>query len=273
MASTLIPAAPADGSAPPTSAYHPAAVNPDNCQALRYSADTKDRRWSPMVYAAFQCKKKPVSGSNLCERCLKHKQAYDAAIAAGAPVAAQRDADWSGYVGDLASIPSYSHIAGSMWYLEGKPTWNGAEKPRTAKQEGRLDKRPLVKDVELEHFADGHIQLDIERLCALNQITGAQLLAVICRMEGRVIKAAGSRVEMCARIRRLIAKRSAAPQEAGDEAPALEVTEAPKAKAKAKKAGRTELRARIAELEARLAAVEAERDAATQKLAAVAAVL
>lgn len=266
MASTLIPAAPADGSAPPTGAYHPAAINPELCQALRYSSDTADRRWSPMVYAAFQCKKKPVSDSGdrtLCERCLKHCLAYEAAVAAGASVAIQRDADWSGYVGDLASIPPYSHIAGSMWYLEGKPTWNGVPKPKTAKQEGRLDKRPLVKDVELEHFADGAVDMDIERLSALNQITGAQLLAVICRMEGRAIKAAGSKMEMCARIRRLHAKRSAA---AAAEAPTLEVDEVEPPAPKAKKPGRKELRNRIAELEAQLAA-------ATQKLAAAAAAL
>lgn len=233
MTSTLIPAA-ADGAAPPIAAYHPTTINPDNCLARRYSSDTKDRRWSPMVYAAFQCKKKPVSGSDLCERCGRHERKYTDAVAAGAAVAVLRDIDWSGRVGDMASIPAHSHIAGSQWHLD-RCVWTGAPKPKTAKQEGRLDKRPLVKDVELEHFADGTIDLDIERLSALNQITGAQLLAVINRMVAppTPIKAAGTKKEMCARIRRLHAARThAAGGAAAATAPVLEVHEEPAAKPK-----------------------------------------
>lgn len=268
MSSTLIPAAPADGSAPPVAAYHPTEINPDNCQARRYSSDTKDRRWSPMVYAAFQCKKKPVSDSDLCERCLKHALTYDAAVAAGAAVAVLRDIDWSGRVSE--PVLAHSHIAGSQWHLE-RCVWTGAPKPKTAKQEGRLDKRPLVKDVELEHFADGTVDLDIERLSALNQITGAQLLAVINRMVAppSPIKAAGTKKEMCARIRRL---QAVGTHVAGGAAPALEVQEAEPAE-KPKAAGRKELRATIAARDQEIAALREQLAAATQKLAAVTAAL
>jgi hypothetical protein len=36
---------------------------------------------------------------------------------------------WQGVVTDMASLPATSHIAGSAWFLSGKPKWLGAARP------------------------------------------------------------------------------------------------------------------------------------------------
>ena len=291
MASTLIPVAPADGSAPPVAAYHPTAVDPTKCQALRYSADTKDRRWTPMVYRAIQCTKMPVRDHDICERCLKHAQAYDDAVAAGKPVAVLREIDWSGRVGDLASIPAHSHIAGSKWYTDGVVSgtikWTGVEKPKTTKQEHRLKRRPATSDTELKHFAEGRIELNIEHMAGpANTVTRKQLQEIIRRLGGTDMS--GSKAQLCARIRKLkdpaydpVAEAwaaeeakaaAAAAKKAAKEAEKAAAKEAAKAeKAAAKEAAKAERAAARAMAKVQKAAAKkAAREAAQAQKAAMA---
>lgn len=263
MASTLIPVAPADGSAPPVAAYHPTAIDPTKCQALRYSADTKDRRWTPMVYRAIQCPKMPVRDHDICERCLKHAQAYDDAVAAAKPVAVLREIDWSGRVGDLASIPAHSHIAGSKWHTDGVVSgtikWTGVEKPKTTKQEHRLKRRPATSDTELAHFADGRIELNIEHMAGpANTVTRKQLQEIIRRLGGTDVS--GSKAQLCARIRKL---KDPAYDPAAEAAAAAEAKAAAAAAAKAERAA-----AKAAAKAEREAAKEARRVAAAAAKAA-----
>lgn len=283
MASTLIPVAPADGSAPPVAAYHPTEINPALCQALRYSADTKDRRWTPMVYRAIQCTKMPVRDHDICERCLRQAQKYDDAVAAGKPVAVLREIDWSGRVGDLASIPAHSHIAGSQWHTDGVVSgtikWTGVEKPKTTKQEHRLKRRPATSDTELKHFADGRIELNIEHMAGpANTVTRKQLQDIIRRLGGTDVS--GSKTVLCARIRLLktpgydpvAAAAAAAEAKAAAAAAKKAAKEAAKAeKAAAKEAAKAERAAARAMAKVQKAAAKkAAREAAQAQKAAMA---
>ena len=109
-------------SAPPTiESYHPASVDPTLCIGRRYT--DADRRWSPMVYGARQCKAlrpsvKDPSAGDLCEKCCIRRDSGNL---------------WDGVVTDMASLPAKSHIAGSAWFLSRKPTWLGTAAPKKAK--------------------------------------------------------------------------------------------------------------------------------------------
>lgn len=205
------PAAPADGSAPLAPAYHPhpADYNPRHCAARDTSDELQhqDRRWTPFVYIAFQCKNLPVTtqaGTDLCAKCTRHAAKYARATTASE----QRHSAWHGRVNEgLDTLPAVSHMAGSAWF-KAKPKWTGEPKAQTEMQARHGDTRQLVKDVDLAHFAHGELELDIERLAAGNQITGQQLRDVWCMLTGRVTgaKSAGkfdTKAKLCTEIRRL----------------------------------------------------------------------
>lgn len=206
--SPYLPAAAADGSAPAVAAYHPspADFNPAKCAARDTAKAThEDRRWTPFVYMAFQCKNDPVSGTDLCTKCIRHEAKFAAATTAEE----QRNSLWHGRVNeDLNTLPAVSHMAGSVWFHE-RAKWKGEPKAKTAKQAGHHEKRQLVKDVDLMHFVRGELELEIERLIADNQITGQQLRDCLCMLRGLPTgaKSAGkfdTKEKLCVEIRRLM---------------------------------------------------------------------
>ena len=152
---------------PPLAAYHPTAVDITRCVGRRTDDDHGDRRWSWVVYAAFQCKSKPVAAgaADLCETCLRREAKGTAKL------------NWHGRV--TGDIPADSHIAGSEWFYN-KTKWVGDEKPKTRRMEERAPERRLVADVEIRRFLDCKVKLDIEGLSADNQITGQQLRDMVC---------------------------------------------------------------------------------------------
>jgi hypothetical protein len=150
---------------PPLAAYHPTAVDATRCVGRRTDDDHGDRRWSWVVYAAFQCKSKPTAGSDLCETCLRREAKGTAKL------------NWHGRV--TGDIPADSHIAGSTWFHT-KTKWVGDEKPKTRRMEERAPERRLVADVEIRRFLAGAVPLNIERLSTDNQITSQQLRDMVC---------------------------------------------------------------------------------------------
>ena len=229
--SPYLPAAPADGSAPPVAAYHPspADFNPAKCAARDTAKDThEDRRWMPFVYMTFQCKNDPVSGTDLCSKCTRHA----AKFATAATAEEQRNSMWHGRVNeDLNTLPAVSHMAGSVWFHE-RAKWKGEPKAKTAKQAGHHEKRQLVKDVDLMHFVRGELELEIERLSADNQITGQQLRDCLCMLRGLPTgaKSAGkfdTKEKLCVEIRRLMASPASggAATDGAAAGPAMEVHE------------------------------------------------
>lgn len=144
-ANPYLPPAPADGSAltpAEIAAYHPSLYNRHHCAARRpKGGDGKDRRWIPFVYIAFQCKKAPVSGTDLCATCTARKDTYalhNAAYALDAtPANARkvRKAGWNGRVNESPDmLPATSRMMGGPWFRETKPTWAVVEKPPTPRQ-------------------------------------------------------------------------------------------------------------------------------------------
>jgi hypothetical protein len=153
----------------------------------------------------FQCKNDPVSGTDLCSKCTRHAAKY----ATATTYAEGRDSMWHGRVNEgLDTLPAVSHMAGSAWFHE-RAKWTGEPKTQTAKQAGHHEKRQLVKDVDLAHFARGELELDIERLAAGNQITSQQLRDCLCMLRGLPTGAKGgkgkfdTKAKLCTEIRRL----------------------------------------------------------------------
>lgn len=182
---------------PPVAAYHPApgSHDPTRCLGRRTDDDHADRRWNYAVYGSYQCKSRPVAGSDLCTTCQRRE-------AAGATTK-----KWHGRMTD-AELPAYSHCAGSVWFHT-KAEWTGVEKPLTRRMEERAPERRLISDVELRRFADGKVRLDIKRLTEDNQITGQQLRDMVCRIAGRPegadrINGHGSKPELAALVCALV---------------------------------------------------------------------
>jgi hypothetical protein len=163
-----------------------------------------DRNWSIFVGRAGQCKKAPVSGTDLCETCGKHETNGTAV------------GHWQGRVTSLESLPADSHIAGSEWFHKnldnGKLVWRGVEKPRTARDEGGGGKAPKTADLALAKFVRGeigHTYLNIEELSARRRISAQQLRDMICQLHGEPtgvtdLPQFGTKSAMCEEIRRLM---------------------------------------------------------------------
>jgi hypothetical protein len=113
-------------SPPPVSSYHPAIVDMTRCIGRRTSEKLQDRRWSYTVYRAVQCTAaRPADGDGLCAECRARQT--------DRPHPATSEGSygcWQGVVTDMASLPPASHIAGSAWFLSGKPKWLGVDRPK-----------------------------------------------------------------------------------------------------------------------------------------------
>jgi len=190
---SVFPVPTSESEAPAWAAYIPAeALDPARCHGRR--AGEKDRRWAPMVHTWSQCTSLPVSNTELCSTCLRHQELGGHW--------------WNGFYD--GAIPDDSHCAGSAWSRE-KAKWMGVARVKTARQEGRLDRAPLVKNVDLMHFLRGEIEMDLEYLVERRQITGQQLRdmfsALIGAEPGRK-KSFGkfdTNAKLCAEIRRRMA--------------------------------------------------------------------
>lgn len=182
-----------EGERPPMSVYAlpTTSISTIHCQGRRTDSDHCDRRWKPLVFAAIQCKNFPVAGSDLCETCLGHE--------------AEGNCHWNGRV--TGPLPATSQIGGSE--KSTRATWLGAERPKTRRQVERAEKRRLIGDAELRRFADGVIDLDIERLSTIdNQISTQQLRDLACLVMGTETGATGiqgyyTRADLCKLIRSL----------------------------------------------------------------------
>ena len=264
---------------PPVEAYHSTEpVDTTRCMARRPDYELhEDRRWTPFVLAASQCRNKPVAGSDLCSTCL------------GREVKGTAEEKWHGRIG--GELPADSHIAGSKWFLDGKAKWTGVAKPPTRRQAERAEKRHTIRDVELQRFilGRGPIDLDIERLATVdNQISAQQLRDMICLHQEKPAGATSvsgtykSRKALCDVISKLMdptvtvkpkltftypATEERRPAAGGAGTPSLEVSDAEEDEATdALRAELEAAKAKIAELEAALAAKDAKLSAITVAL-------
>ena len=80
-----------------------------------------------MVYSARQCDELRPTDGPLCKGCIARRDAPPSATCNTVY------ACWQGIVTDMASLPATSHIAGSAWFLSGKPKWIGVEQPARSK--------------------------------------------------------------------------------------------------------------------------------------------
>ena len=192
---------------PTIESYHPTELVTDGTRCLGRRVSTRDRRYTPMVYAAIQCKSIPVAtGDGLCATCARHESSQK---------------DWHGRV--TGPLPADSHIVGSAWFTE-KAVWTGVERPKTARQEGNLPRAPRVTDNALQHFLrspNGDGAMDIESLSARNQISRLQLSALVCQLRGAPIRLIEeSRAKLCETVRALLAAAAEAPPPPPAPAPA-----------------------------------------------------
>jgi len=184
--------------------YHPAPASIDYrnqaCKGRRTSPEHADRNFRPFIYAAFQCTGFAVDWPReeswfLCPTCERHRST-------GSP-------DWHGRVDKpLDQMPITSHIAGGAWYnkmvAEGKFKIN--DRPLTAKQEGHLDRAPIVPEAQLKRFARGEIDLDVETLAAKRQISTMGLIGILCDLNVDISRKVryGTKAGLCAAIREAI---------------------------------------------------------------------
>jgi hypothetical protein len=150
---------------PPIEAYHDYFVDESYCLARRTDEDHADRRWNYAVYASYQCKSRPVVGSDLCEICQCRET--KGTIRSG----------WNGRVN--APIPAASHMPGSKWFTD-KAKWIGIARPKSRRMAERADERRLIADKEIKRFTDGKVTLNIEEFSAGGQITCQQLRDMVC---------------------------------------------------------------------------------------------
>ena len=245
-------------SSPDATYYHPyltTGIAADRCLARRTDDDTaQDRRWKPIVNRAYQCSNKPVSGTDLCETCNRHKTAYDTTHSV-------ERSNWHGVVSDPDSLPADSHIHGSAWF-RAKAKWMGTVKPKTAKQDGRLEVAPRVPAKELSRFARGECDLDLETLSAKNQIGRVELRVILTQICDVKIPDYLTRADLIKRIRRYrpVAVAVSDPEPQTESKPKSTMATALRV-LKAKNAQIAALEAQVAELTASLAAKDAKLDA------------
>ena len=112
-------------SPPPVASYHPTVVDMTRCIGRRTSEKLQDRRWSYTVYRAVQCTAARPAEGDLCAECRARQT--------DRPHPATSEGSygcWQGVVTDMASLPAGSHIAGSAWFLSGRPKWLGVDRPK-----------------------------------------------------------------------------------------------------------------------------------------------
>lgn len=187
--------------------YHPAAVdqNPQACKGRRTSPDHADRRYKPYVFAAFQCAGYAVQDANgLCSTCERRRS--------------NGSDEWHGRVDEAPELmPITSHIPGGPWanrmVTEGKFLFFPNGRPQTAKQEGHLDRAPIVPAAQLMRFARGEIGLDIEALAARRQISAQGLIDIIGAMGIDISRKVrfGTKAMLCAAIRAAMAPPPSVP--------------------------------------------------------------
>jgi hypothetical protein len=174
------PAAPADGTAPAAAAYHPTVTDVEHCMARRTTPEHADRRWTPFVYASFQCTRLRVEGSDLCETCKRRKEKADSDPSWGSD-------SWHGQVND-AALPEKSHMAGSVWFHT-KAVWTNKPKPQTAKQRSPRHAATPWNHTDMKHVIKGDVRRDLHQGIADNVI-GIQLLRDgVCMKLGRPLGA------------------------------------------------------------------------------------
>jgi len=198
------------------SAFHPQMID-TSAQACkgRREAPEPDRRFKPFIFGAMQCKNLAVQDSGgLCATCVTHLAAHTAAP--------DSKHGWHGRVDEAPELmPATSHIAGGPWFLKRRDSFftdfqfipNG--RLMTARQEGRLELAPRVPLRELERFAAGQIQLDIEFLAERRQISTLGLLHILSELNVELsarIKN-GSKAGLCAAIRRAMSPQHFNPEE------------------------------------------------------------
>ena len=239
---------------PPASAYNLVGeVDVTLCLARRQSNDHRDRRWTPFVYVNLQCKNKPVSGSDLCDTCLRHESKGSA---------------WHGRITE--EPPAKSYFGGSLWFHT-KAVWNGTEKPKTRRQEERADRRRLISDLEIRRFLSGAVTLNIEMLSQDNQIESKQLRDMACILTKKAvgskrINGYSTKGELCKLIRTLMDPESpikpvfTVQYPKSDEGSVSSVED---------DAGTDALAAENAELRAEIAALRAKLEAAAAILSSV----
>jgi hypothetical protein len=198
MTDIILPLEVLEMQAPAFTEYHPyltTGYQPTLCLGRRIDDDTADRRWKPFVYGAYQCSNAPVSGTTLCETCNRHKSLYESSHDANT-------SNWNGTVDEpIESLPHDSRVYGSAW-ATAKAKWVGVPKPKTAKQEGRLKAAPHVPQKELDRFARGECELDLESLAAKNQIDRVGLRSILSQLTGAHVSEYLTKSELIARIRR-----------------------------------------------------------------------
>jgi hypothetical protein len=168
-----------------------------------------DRRFSPMVLYGKQCNSAAIiGGGGLCSTCLGHSTKY------------QRGEDylntWHGRVDEsLDAMPASSHIAGGPWWTKRMKAgtiffWPHDPRPETARQEGRLKKRPTVPEAAIQRFIRRIDNINIESLSQRNQLQSTDLCRILVGIErsmGRAVQAIPRRVwnksklQLCAEIR------------------------------------------------------------------------
>ena len=158
--------------APTWESYHPPSVDATKCIGRRTSEAKADRRWSYIVYGAFQCTaSRPIDGSgDLCVDCCQ-RRARESKFSTEA-------SNWHGVVTDMASMPAWSHIAGSEWCRSGKPVWIGVAKPKGAYVRRALPAAPAPAPAPSteDQLAAALMLLEEER--AANAAKDQRLLAV-----------------------------------------------------------------------------------------------
>lgn len=190
---------------PPVSEFHDQALNLDGlrCFGRRINGEG-DRRFSPMVFHAKQCANDAVVATGgLCSTCFRHWTL--------AHTGQDADGTWHGRVDESLNVmPATSHIAGGRWWekrIEEGTLRFTPEAPRlkTARQEGCLERRPAVPDAAQVAFVAGRTELNIEELCARNQLRKCDLLWMIAELgfpaEAVRTWSARSRPWLCSKIR------------------------------------------------------------------------
>ena len=129
---------------PTIASYNPTEANPELCMGRRTEPD---RRWSPLVFRAYQCTKKPVEG-DLCQTCFRRST--------------NGSQEWCNRVTE--DLPPDSHVAGSTWFLkkldEGKLKFNGIPVGRDQTLE------PAIKDSDALNETISHLEKELAEVKA-----------------------------------------------------------------------------------------------------------
>ena len=141
---------------PAFDSYNPTEANPELCMGRRTEPD---RRWSPHVFRAYQCTKKPVEG-DLCQTCFRRSTSGSQ--------------EWCNRVTE--DLPPDSHVAGSTWFLkkldEGKLKFNGIPVGRDQTLE------PAIKDSDALNETINHLEKELAEVKAFRDIQNSLLVDI-----------------------------------------------------------------------------------------------